>query len=89
MVHCHWLVVPSILKQLNDPNPEWWARLKDISKPTLIIGGGSSHVPQNKLQDVSELIRNCEFVTIENAGHFVHDDNLSAFLAVVKSFLHS
>ncbi|MEH7418151.1 alpha/beta hydrolase [Neobacillus drentensis] len=84
-----WLVVPSILRQLNDPNPEWWARLKDIFMPTLIIGGGSSHVPHNKLKEVTELIPNSELVTIDNAGHFVHDDNLPAFLAAVKMFLRS
>lgn len=84
-----WEVVPSILRQLNEPNPEWWARLTDIIIPTLIIGGGSSHIPQNKLQEVSELIPNCEIVTIKTAGHFVHDDHLPAFLSAVKSFLSS
>jgi esterase len=84
-----WEVMPSILQQLNEPNPEWWARLTDIIMPTLIIGGGSSHIPQNKLQQVSELIPNCELVTIQDAGHFVHDDNLPAFMAAVKSFLNS
>jgi esterase len=83
-----WLVVPSILGQLNEPNPEWWLRLNEIIMPTLIIGGGSSHIPQNKLQEVSELIPNCELVMIQNAGHFVHDDNLPAFLAAVKQFLN-
>lgn len=84
-----WLVVPSILRQLNEPNPEWWACLTNIIMPTLIIGGGSSSpIPQNKLQEVSELIPNCELVTIEDAGHFVHDTNLPAFLAAVKSFLN-
>ena len=85
-----WMVVPSILRQLNEPNPEWWARLTDIIMPTLIIGGGgSSHIPQNKLEEVSELISNCELVTIEDAGHFVHDANLPAFLVAVKNFLNS
>lgn len=84
-----WEVVPSILQQLNEPNPEWWDRLTDITVPTLIIGGGSSHIPQNKLKEVSLLIPNCEFVTIEDAGHFVHDDNLPVFLSAVKSFLSS
>ena len=82
-----WPVVPSILGQLNEPDPEWWTRLGDISIPTLIIGGGSSHIPQTKLQEVSEIIPNCEFVTIEDAGHFVHDANLPAFTAALKSFL--
>jgi esterase len=83
-----WLVVPSILRQLNEPNPEWWARLTEITMPTLIIGGGSSHIPQKKLQEVSELIPNCELVTIQDAGHFVHDDNFPDFLAALKNFLN-
>ncbi|MGG4266108.1 alpha/beta fold hydrolase [Peribacillus simplex] len=61
----------------------------DIVMPTLVAGGGSSHIPQNKLQEVSELIPNCEWVTIEDARHFVHEDKLPAFLAAVKSFLIS
>lgn len=84
-----WQVVPSILQQLNEPNPEWWMRLTDIIMPTLIIGGGASHIPQKKLQEVSELIPDCRLVTIEEAGHHVHDDNLTAFLAAIKGFLNS
>lgn len=84
-----WPVVPAILQQLNEPNPDWWAQLTDIIVPTLIIGGGtSSHVPQNKLQEVSELIPNCELVTIEDAGHHVHESNLPAFLTAVNRFLN-
>ncbi|AZB41541.1 alpha/beta hydrolase [Bacillus sp. FJAT-42376] len=82
-----WAVVPSIMRQLNEPNPNWWARLPDISAPTLIIGGGASHIPQDKLKEVSELIPDCELVTIEGAGHFVHDEKLPEFLAAVEYFL--
>ncbi|WP_213018350.1 alpha/beta fold hydrolase [Priestia megaterium] len=84
-----WEVVPSILQQLNNPNPKWWGSLTEIIAPTLIIGGGSSHIPQDKLQDVSKRIPNCKLVTIEGAGHEVHVGNLSAFLTAVKSFLAS
>lgn len=80
--------MPSILQQLNEPNPEWWSRLKDITVPTLILSGDSSHIPQYKLHEVSELIPNCKLLTIENAGHHVHDDNLTAFLSAVKCFLN-
>ncbi|MFJ8511252.1 alpha/beta fold hydrolase [Lysinibacillus xylanilyticus] len=83
------MYLSSILQQLNKSNPEWWARLTDIIMPTHIIGGGFSHIPQNKLQEDAELIPNCEFVTIEDAGHFVHDTNLSDLLAVLKNFLDS
>jgi len=82
-----WEVVPSILQQLNNPNPKWWESLTEIIAPTLIIGGGSSHIPQDKLQEVSKRIPNCKLVTIEGVGHEVHTGNLSAFLTAVKSFL--
>lgn len=84
-----WFVVPSILNQLNEPNPEWWTRLTDIVAPTLIVGGGStSHVPQSKLKEVADLIPSCDLVTIEGAGHHVHHVNVSAFLDAVKHFLN-
>ncbi|KGR76342.1 alpha/beta fold hydrolase [Ureibacillus sinduriensis] len=82
-----WQVVPSILHQLNEPNPEWWSRLPEITMPTLILGGGASHIPQSKLQEVSELIQNGMFVTIADAGHHVHEENLQGFFAAVRSFL--
>ncbi|MED2974368.1 alpha/beta hydrolase [Fictibacillus sp. B-59209] len=81
-----WLVIPSILGQHNEP--EWWAHLTDISVPTLIIGGGSSKTSQNKLQEVSELIPDCELVMVEGAGHYVHDEYLPAFLTAVRKFLN-
>ena len=84
-----WQVVPSILRQLNEPNPQWWDRLNDITAPTLIIGGGTnSSIPQNKLYEVSELIPNCKLVTIEGAGHHVHETNVTSYLEAVKNFLN-
>jgi pimeloyl-ACP methyl ester carboxylesterase len=35
-----WEVVPAIIGQLADPDPDWWGRLELITAPTLIIGGG-------------------------------------------------
>jgi len=84
-----WEVVPSILNQLNNPNPKWWGSLTEIIAPTLIVGGGASHIPQDKLQEVSKRIPNCKLVTVEGAGHEVHAGNLTAFLTAVKSFLDS
>lgn len=83
-----WAVVPAILQQLNHPDPAWWARLHEIRSPALMIGGGStSPIPQAKLREASDRIPNCEFVTIEGGGHFVHETDLQAFLTAVKVFL--
>jgi esterase len=84
-----WLIVPSLFQQLNEPKREWWEELSNIVTPTLIIGGGStSSVPQEKLREVSDIIPNCKFVTIEGAGHHVHKVNLTDFLVTVKTFLN-
>ncbi|MED3573875.1 hypothetical protein [Cytobacillus praedii] len=57
--------------------------------PTVIIGEGSCHIPQNKLLGVSKLVSAFDLVTIEDARHHVHEDNLPALLAAVTSFLDS
>ncbi|WP_042146413.1 alpha/beta fold hydrolase [Paucisalibacillus sp. EB02] len=82
-----WKAFQSIMRQLNEPNPEWWERLPAISAPTLIIGGGASNIPQDKLREVSENIPDCKLVTIDGAGHHVHQDNLSEFLSILIEFL--
>lgn len=82
-----WNVFVSILEQLNHPNPEWWEKLQTITTPTLIIGGGASNIPQDKLREVSELIPECSMVTIDEAGHHVHQDKLEAFISIVKEYL--
>src|SRR5690606_39760949 len=81
-----WNVFQSIMTQLNEPNPEWWEQLPIISTPTLIIGGADSNIPQDKLREVAELIPNCEFVSIEGAGHRVHHDRIEEFLNSIVEF---
>jgi len=84
-----WAVVPAIIAQLNDPDPAWWDRLGDITASTLIIAGGpDSHVPQEKLQEVSDLIPTCDLLTIP-AGHQVHEERPDEFVAAVLAFLRA
>lgn len=83
-----WPVVPAICAQLSHPDPEWWAGLPAITCPTLIIGGGSaSAVPQNLLARMAELLPDAALVTIEGAGHRVHQARPGEFLDVVRPFL--
>jgi pimeloyl-ACP methyl ester carboxylesterase len=84
-----WAVVPAIIAQLNDPDPAWWDRLGGITASTLIIAGGpDSHVPQDKLRDVSRLIPTCDLLTIP-AGHQVHQERPDEFVAAVLAFLRA
>ncbi|MFB4158886.1 alpha/beta fold hydrolase [Geomicrobium sp. JSM 1781026] len=83
-----WHVIPQILQQLNEPDPEWWGDLNQLTMPALIIGGGeTSHVATSQLHDTAEQMPNCEMVTVEEAGHHVHAKNPAAFVAHLKTFL--
>jgi esterase len=83
-----WAVVPAICGQLSRPDPGWWAELPAITCPTLIIGGGStSAVPQDLLAKMAELLPDASLVTIEGAGHHVHQTRPGEFLDAVRPFL--
>jgi pimeloyl-ACP methyl ester carboxylesterase len=83
-----WRLLAPIVRQLNRPDSAWWAKLPDITAPTLLIGGGTtSHVPQEKLAEVAALIPDCRLITIEGAGHNVHTTRPKEFLAAVRPFL--
>ena len=68
-----WAVVPAVCAQLSRPDPAWWSELHAITCPALIVGGGStSPVPQNLLAKMAEVLPDATLVTIEGAGHRVH-----------------
>jgi pimeloyl-ACP methyl ester carboxylesterase len=85
-----WAVKPAIFAQLSHPDPAWWADLPAITAPALIIGGGStSPVPQHLLARAAGLIPGATLVTIEGAGHVVHQTRPAEFLAAVRPFLRA
>jgi esterase len=83
-----WGVLTSIARQLRSPDPAWWNDLPKINVPTLIIGGGStSEIPQAWLASASHRIPNCQFITIEGAGHRVHKNLPNEYMASLWQFL--
>ena len=56
--------------------------------PTLIIAGATSHYirPEHR-PIVRALFPRARFVTLKNAGHWLHADNPSGFVDVVEGFL--
>jgi pimeloyl-ACP methyl ester carboxylesterase len=83
-----WAVMPAICAQLSHPDPQWWALLPAITCPTLIIGGGStSAVPQDQLAKMAELLPDAALVTVEGAGHRVHQTKRAEFLDATQPFL--
>jgi len=58
------------------------------SGPALFIAGASSDYIQPKHRPtIRSLFPNARFVTLKNAGHWLHADNPSGFTAVVEAFL--
>ncbi|SCK42520.1 Pimeloyl-ACP methyl ester carboxylesterase [Streptomyces sp. WMMB 714] len=83
-----WEVRRQFDRQRNDPDPRWWERLTEITAPTLLIGGGpSSHLPQEDMAVMAERIPEAALVTVEDAGHLVHEDRPGEFAAAVQTFL--
>lgn len=82
-----WNAIVSVVDQLNKAKPEWWAIAKNITAPTLVIGGGkSSHVPQEWNTELAQLIPNAKHVLLKG-GHFVHSKHPRLFIDVVNNFL--
>lgn len=83
-----WEVRRQFNQQRNAPDPRWWRLLREITAPTLLIGGGpSSHLPQEDLAVMAERIPDATLVTIEDAGHLVHEDRPKEFAAALQTFL--
>ncbi|MDT0456663.1 alpha/beta hydrolase [Streptomyces sp. DSM 41527] len=83
-----WHAKAAVVAERNAPDPVWWDAPAKVTAPTLVIGGGeSSHIPQAHLADLAERIPDARLVTVEGAGHLVHEERPGEFLAAVTSFL--
>jgi pimeloyl-ACP methyl ester carboxylesterase len=61
-----------------------WER---ITCPTLLIRGADSRATDPERDGRATAFRHRQVVTIAQAGHWVHHDQLPAFLQVVRAFL--
>ncbi|MEU8997720.1 alpha/beta fold hydrolase [Streptomyces caniferus] len=85
-----WHAKAAVVAERNAPDPLWWDAPAKVTAPTLVIGGGgSSHIPQDHLAGLAERIPDARLVTVEGAGHLVHEERPGEFLAAVTSFLAS
>ncbi len=63
---------------------EFWERVRC---PTLLIRGAESWAPDPEKDGRASYFRNARAVTIQDAGHWVHHDQLERFLDLVREFL--
>ena len=61
-----------------------WAR---IECPTLLVRGADSWASDPEQDGRIQPFQNARLATIPKAGHWVHHDQLDAFLAAVRAFL--
>ncbi|MFJ9618638.1 alpha/beta fold hydrolase [Streptomyces noursei] len=83
-----WRAKIAVVAERNAPAPHWRDGLPAITAPTLVLAGGpTSHIPQHQLAELARALPDARLVTIEDAGHLVHEERPAAYLAAVASFL--
>ncbi len=72
------------------PGIEEWPQLDETAYrgPTLFVGGErSDYIRPEHRQAIRDLFPAARFVTLKNAGHWLHADNPAGFVALVESFV--
>jgi len=83
-----WAWHPSVKERRTQPDIDWWAIVRAITPPTLILRGEGSYVLDRDVAErmAKELPRG-RFVEIPRAVHTLHEDNPDAVLAALRDFL--
>ena len=83
-----WGWHPSVKERRTQPDLDWWAILRSITAPTLVLRGEHSPILDREVAErmAKELPRG-RFVEIPRAVHTLHEDNPDAVLAALKEFL--
>jgi pimeloyl-ACP methyl ester carboxylesterase len=83
-----WAWHPSVKDRRSQGDVDWWAVLRAIIPPTLVLRGAESPILDRDIAErmTKELPRG-RFVEIPHAVHTLHEDNPDAVLAALKAFL--
>ena len=83
-----WTWHPSIKERRAPGDVDWWAIVRALTPPTLVLRGAESHVLDRDVAErmVKEL-PNGRLVEIPRAIHTLHEDNPDAVLAALRDFL--
>ena len=83
-----WKWHPSVKERRSTGNVDWWAVVRAITSPTLVLRGEHSPILDRDVAErmAKELPRG-RFVEIPNAVHTLHEDNPEAVLAALQEFL--
>jgi len=83
-----WKWHPGIKTRRSTGDVDWWALLREITAPTLVLRGAESTVLDRDVAErmVKALPRGT-FVEIPRAVHTLHEDNPDAVLTALRGFL--
>ena len=83
-----WKWHPSVKERRTQIEYDWWAALRAIPVPTLVLRGESSPILDRDVAErMGKELPNGRFVEIPRAVHTLHEDNPDAVLAALKGFL--
>ena len=83
-----WKWHPSVKERRSQLDLDWWALLKTITPPTLVLRGESSPILDRDVAErMAKDLPHGTFVEIPRAVHTLHEDNPEAVLAALKNFL--
>jgi pimeloyl-ACP methyl ester carboxylesterase len=85
-----WKWHPSIKERRTNPDLDWWALLRSITPPTLVLRGAESHVLDRAVAErMARELPDGRLIEIPRAVHTLHEDNPEAVLAALDGFLQA
>jgi pimeloyl-ACP methyl ester carboxylesterase len=83
-----WAWHPSVKERRQPADIDWWALLRTIQTPTLVLRGAESPILDRDVAErMAKELPDGRFVEIPRAVHTLHEDNPDAVLAALKPFL--
>ena len=83
-----WKWHPTVKTRRSQADVDWWALLRSIQAPTLVLRGAESPILDRDVAErMGKELPRGKFVEIPRAVHTLHEDNPDAVLAALKEFL--
>jgi pimeloyl-ACP methyl ester carboxylesterase len=83
-----WKWHPSVKERRTQGDVDWWAVLRAIPAPTLVLRGAESPILDRDVAErMAKELPSGRFVEIPRAVHTLHEDNPDAVLAALRDFL--
>jgi pimeloyl-ACP methyl ester carboxylesterase len=83
-----WKWHPSVKERRTQGDVDWWAVVRAITAPTLVLRGEESHVLDRDVAErMAKELPSGRLVEIPRAVHTLHEDNPEAVLGALREFL--